>query len=627
MADNKENVKVSAEVETISTDYDSAKGELDNLEEIKFYGKDIKGDSHGTISKILDEAKTSIFEQFKEKNEGIEVNSLEELDEEKRKIYDDFLKNSEEVQKIYDETDEKVKKENKDRNARLHEVSEKIDELAKQIESKLKEIDTKLEKNKEDIENKQKEIDALKPEDFENEEKFKARQKELTEELSKLKDEKSTLENDKQRLENIQKEITKEVTKEDREKAKENGEKIPQDGLKQQLSKSLSNQALVRAGAQAAAKEIFGEDRVKEDFGLSDLDKADIEKESAQNKGQVVQQGAPIQGGAPAAGFAPQQAQKEPEKEEIRSQEEPDEEEIEDNSERINFFLAKLGYQEGDKLTGGRAVKLLENYVNNELTDSERLEMLAYPECKDIILEAMENANKSMNPINKIKFDKTRKELVNLSDRLVIKSIQELGENVPEGKDAIEEKYYDIRNSYDESRNKIEERLKDENLTKEQRKEIKSELRELDKKYASIHNLEDYRDCAVELERKRDAIIDKISGMFSTKDKLTGVPKIDSEKEAQNKVTDMFINKLEDDLVNGKIDSKELENIYNQGTIEKDRYEYYCEKYLNNNNISSLKNLVKTEEEALKSDIDMEVENKGKDTKVINKQENDIGRR
>ncbi|MBO5477500.1 MAG: hypothetical protein J6A15_07105 [Clostridia bacterium] len=194
-------------------------------------------------------------------------------------------------------------------------------------------------------------------------------------------------------------------------------------------------------------------------------------------------------------------------------------------------YLMMLGFNPGNVLNTKSSMAMLENYVSDKITDAQRVEMLNDPETRGIILEAMDKANKSINPINRIKFNKTRANLVKLAKgEMVRKAVETIGDAHPEN---LEESFENAKNEYASRRADLESRLNVQSLSDEDRANLENQLAELDEKYQSVVNVEEFRTHAAGLERFRDRAADKISGMFNKNERLP-LPKKEDAKVEKN---------------------------------------------------------------------------------------------
>ena len=343
-------------VEEISKDYDEAKKAIEHEDENKYFHNvsENERDDGRNINAILMNADEQIFNAFSQANEGITAKNKDELSQEDRQKYDEFLK-SDEVGKIYDDTDKKVKNVNKDRNVRLSNAAQTIDGLRVEIDKKLnQEINPRMEEieneirqqveedkaaKQEEINAKQEEINALSGRTDKDSKKelelLNSEMKQLQGEYSKLENgtelknrlkansEYEKLETDKKDLERMRSELgpsKEELENQVAEARKDPNNKDKSDkeikdeldnGLSKDLRVSLANQKDLRDKAKDKAKEIFGEDRVKDDFGRNEQNNEQV-KEQGENQ-QVVPEESEINqpnasaagavhGGAPAGG-------------------------------------------------------------------------------------------------------------------------------------------------------------------------------------------------------------------------------------------------------------------------------------------------------------------------------------
>lgn len=581
-------------VADIEKEYSEVSGGVAGQDENKYYHnannveeKSENGKPEINIKGVLQNAEEQIFSEFISANSDIEAKSKSELTGDALAKYEEFLK-SERVGEIYSETDEKIKGINKSRNYNLKDLGERIDELRTAVDQKLestnKDIEEiekstqeeiarlKAEKEKE-ISAKEAEINALDSNDPEYSEKLAQLNKEkatLSNELSELS--KDIAENseykklldgnskyvdllkDKEKLQEIRKNIG--PSREERQTlAEQEGKKESEVdyGLSKDLRKSLSNQKDLREKAQEKAKEIFGEDRVKDDFGINqeEKDKKDKDKEGEnleENAPEQEQQGqtkaqagqidpktlAAIQQAMKNAGVTPQQAGANVVGEQVAG------EQVEAPEPTGMDYLSSLGYNGGDVLNAKSSIALLSAFVS--VGDKNKIAILSDDQAKSVIFEAMKQANSRKTPLTAIKFNKTRRELIKMANGpMMRKALESVGKDVDYNNlEDVNKQFNNVMRDYDYIRQQ-----KENEIAKlpdgEEKDRLQAELAEYDKKYSAMKGVKDFRNITnKDLTRFRDKVVDKVSSIFDRNkvDRLN--PPSAKEMEAQDSRNNMY---------------------------------------------------------------------------------------
>lgn len=303
------------------------------------------------------------------------------------------------------------------------------------------------------------------------------------------------------------------------------------ESLKQSAINAMGLQKAVRENIENSLKGAYGED-------VAQVVIDEQKKKEEQEKGVEEKSNSQPQQIDPQTLAAAQQALKNTQAQAVQnpSVEETAKEDVKPD------YLGMLGYNAGNVLNTKSSMALLDKYVGQEITDDQRLAMLNDPETRDIILSAMEKADKTLNPLNRIKFNKTRARLVHLAkNELVIKAIESLGEKNPKD---IEQSFKKAQEEYNTIKNQIDEKMKS-NISEEEKAELQNELDELNKKYESINNVEKFREATIPLEKFRNRVADKIASMLGKNDTLA-LPKETAEvKEVNIDQQDDFKKNLE----------------------------------------------------------------------------------
>lgn len=234
-------------------------------------------------------------------------------------------------------------------------------------------------------------------------------------------------------------------------------------------------------------------------------------------------------------------------------------------------YLALLGYNADNALNFENSCDLLDKFANG-LTDKARLEMLNNPECKRVVLNALAVTGKNLNPRKAKMFNDTRDRILRLAKGPMMEmALRDMGIEDPKN---IKKEFNALNKEYNSSRADLEQQLKDNPENKEA---IQAKIDELDEKYKSIKNVDDFQKSSKKIRTIRstfrefkDAVLNKDSykalaekahdAIYEEKQDVSNNAK--SQEKVEDKDTPSFMNS---DLVNNKEDvaKKDAEKIKN----------------------------------------------------------------
>lgn len=225
-------------------------------------------------------------------------------------------------------------------------------------------------------------------------------------------------------------------------------------------------------------------------------------------------------------------------------------------------YLALLGYNADNALNFENASELLDKFANGP-TDKTRLEMLNDPECKKVILKALAVTGSNLNPKKAKMFNATRDKILGLSKGPMMEmALRDMGIENPEN---VKKEFNALNKEYNSSRAELEQKLKNNPDNKE---EIQAQINELDEKYKSIKNVDDFQKSSKKIRTIRstfrefkDAILNKNS-YKALAEKAQSVVRGEDNKDVKENTNDAP-SFMDHSLVNNKEDvaKKEAEKI------------------------------------------------------------------
>lgn len=225
-------------------------------------------------------------------------------------------------------------------------------------------------------------------------------------------------------------------------------------------------------------------------------------------------------------------------------------------------YLALLGYNADNVLNFNNASELLNKFAEG-VTDKTRLEMLNDPECKKVILKALAVTGSNLNPRKAKMFNATRDKILGLAKGPMMEmALRDMGIDNP---DDVKKEFNALNKEYNSSRADLEQQLKNNPENKE---EIQAQINELDEKYKSIKNVDDFQKSSKKIRTIRstfrefkDAILNKNS-YKAIAEKAQSVVRGEDNKDIKENTTDTP-SFMDPNLVNNREDvaKKEAEKI------------------------------------------------------------------
>ena len=132
------------------------------------------------------------------------------------------------------------------------------------------------------------------------------------------------------------------------------------------------------------------------------------------------------------------------------------------------------------------------------------------------IFEAMKKANNRWTPLSAIKFNKTRRALLEMANgSMMRKALETVGKDVDyTNLDQMGEKFNNVLKDYEVNRAKKQKEI-DALPDGEEKSKLQSQLDEFDKEYGAISGVNEFRNISnKELNRFRDRVINKMSSLF-----------------------------------------------------------------------------------------------------------------
>ena len=286
----------------------------------------------------------------------------------------------------------------------------------------------------------------------------------------------------------------------------------------------------VKEDARAALIDIYGKERVENDKDINDTlapakdqskeerknesekqnqSKEELEKNGQDNKNkQQVQgeKGNPLNGAIPAAAAAKVVADGLEEQGE-KAQEIPD----------GMKYLNSLGY-DGSVLNPKSSRQLLDAFVNAD--EKAQIGILGDKDAQKKIFEAMKKANNRWTPVSAIKFNKTRRALLEMANGpMMRKALESVGKDVDyRNLDQMGSQFKSVLRDYEANRTKKQREI-DALPDGEQKSKLQAELDQLDKEYGAISGVNEFRNISnKELNRFRDRVVNRMSSLFDRSD-------------------------------------------------------------------------------------------------------------
>lgn len=474
MADNEKN-KNSGELEQ-ETKYKEYRGEMDTAK-----NKSVKSSIKSAIEEIKRKIENEKISEFKKEYPEFANVSDDKIKDNPK--FKEFNLSNEKLQEIFDSNKEKVISIIKKRQGTLHDLggnrkSKDANERLGKVENLLQET----QKLKEEKENALKSLDK-----------------------NKDKDEIAKINNEISRLDAVITGI---------------GDRRTNGTILGDLAQAFDLNNEVREEAYNGLSNVFGKEIVEKDEDLKKVllgneikkatqDVKDIEngepsqaqEQGDQQKGQSGK-GNPLNGAIPAAAAAKAMADG-LENQGDQAQEVPD----------GMAYLNSLGY-DGSVLNSKSSRQLLDAFVNAD--EKAQIGILGDKDAQKKIFEAMKKANNRWTPLSAIKFNKTRRALLEMANgSMMRKALETVGKDVDyTNLDQMGEKFNNVLKDYEVNRAKKQKEI-DALPDGEEKSKLQSQLDEFDKEYGAISGVNEFRNISnKELNRFRDRVINKMSSLF-----------------------------------------------------------------------------------------------------------------
>ncbi len=469
---------------SVDVDNSTQREENSTINEYRKEINKVQNDAEKGINSILEEARNKLseaelFKAFIAENPNINAKSIDELSPDDKSKYEKYV--SDETDKSYEITKNGVIQKTKERMEKLDDIGKRLDQLQKESVSKLEEL--------------KKERDGLSPDD--------PKRKELDSQINSLQSVISGI-----------------------------GEKAERGstGLRGKLGAAFNANEKVKEDARAALIDIYGKERVENDKDINDTlapakdqskeerknesekqnqSKEELEKNGQDNKNkQQVQgeKGNPLNGAIPAAAAAKVVADGLEEQGE-KAQEIPD----------GMKYLNSLGY-DGSVLNPKSSRQLLDAFVNAD--EKAQIGILGDKDAQKKIFEAMKKANNRWTPVSAIKFNKTRRALLEMANGpMMRKALESVGKDVDyRNLDQMGSQFKSVLRDYEANRTKKQREI-DALPDGEQKSKLQAELDQLDKEYGAISGVNEFRNISnKELNRFRDRVVNRMSSLFDRSD-------------------------------------------------------------------------------------------------------------
>lgn len=474
MADNEKN-KNSGELEQ-ETKYKEYRGEMDTAK-----NKSVKSSIKSAIEEIKRKIENEKISEFKKEYPEFANVSDDKIKDDPK--FKEFNLSNEKLQDIFDSNKEKVISIIKKRQGTLHDLGG--NRMSKDANKRLGKVENLLQetqKLKEEKENALKSLDK-----------------------NKDKDEIAKINNEISRLDAVITGI---------------GDRRTNGTILGDLAQAFDLNNEVREEAYNGLSNVFGKEIVEKDEDLKKVllgneikkatqDVKDIEngepsqaqEQGDQQKGQGGK-GNPLNGAIPAAAAAKAMADG-LENQGDQAQEVPD----------GMAYLNSLGY-DGSVLNSKSSRQLLDAFVNAD--EKAQIGILGDKDAQKKIFEAMKKANNRWTPLSAIKFNKTRRALLEMANgSMMRKALETVGKDVDyTNLDQMGEKFNNVLKDYEVNRAKKQKEI-DALPDGEEKSKLQSQLDEFDKEYGAISGVNEFRNISnKELNRFRDRVINKMSSLF-----------------------------------------------------------------------------------------------------------------
>lgn len=202
----------------------------------------------------------------------------------------------------------------------------------------------------------------------------------------------------------------------------------------------------------------------------------------------------------------------------------PAAEEVEEVEQEAPSLSSMLGIDSNNALNFDSSWALLANFTSKDINDFQRLQMLNDPECKKYIINAMKIAGAEKNPFKTSKYRGIRDQVLELAKGPMMEmALRQYGIDNP---DNISKSFDELKAKYVKERRAIAD-------------DDEKAIAELDEKYYTLYNVEDFQLDSNQLKTIRTRFKDFV-GMFSNTEKRKMLSeKIDAKmfKPAEPKVS------------------------------------------------------------------------------------------
>ena len=461
--------------EKVEENTNSTRKENGTIDEYRKEINKVQNDAEKGINSFLEEARKNLdegelFKKFIVENPGIKANSIDDLAPEDKSKYEKYV--NDETDKSYEKTKNGIIQKTKERMKKLDDIGSRLDKLEEESKSKLDDLI--------------KERDELPVDD--------PKRKDLDNQISDLQSVISGI-----------------------------GEKAEKGstGLRGKLGAAFHANEEIKAKARNELMNIFGKERVENDKDINDTlapkkeqekssvdsDKELDEEEKDKNNQQQVQEGKekPLNGAIPAAAAKVMTDGME------ELGEKP--QEIPDGMKYLN----DLGY-DGSVLNTKNSRQLLNAFVNAD--EKAQICILGDKDAQKKIFEAMKKANNRWTPVSAIKFNKTRRALLNMANGpMMRKALESVGKDVDYNNlEQMGSQFKSVLRDYQANRTKKQREI-DALPDGEEKAKLQAQLDEFDKEYGAITGVNEFRNISnKELNRFRDRVINKMSSFLTRND-------------------------------------------------------------------------------------------------------------
>lgn len=461
--------------EKVEENTNSTRKENGTIDEYRKEINKVQNDAEKGINSFLEEARKNLdegelFKKFIVENPGIKANSIDDLAPEDKSKYEKYV--NDETDKSYEKTKNGIIQKTKERMKKLDDIGSRLDKLEEESKSKLDDLI--------------KERDELPVDD--------PKRKDLDNQISDLQSVISGI-----------------------------GEKAEKGstGLRGKLGAAFHANEEIKAKARNELMNIFGKERVENDKDINDTlapkkeqekssvdsDKELDKEEKDKNNQQQVQEGKekPLNGAIPAAAAKVMTDGME------ELGEKP--QEIPDGMKYLN----DLGY-DGSVLNTKNSRQLLNAFVNAD--EKAQIGILGDKDAQKKIFEAMKKANNRWTPVSAIKFNKTRRALLNMANGpMMRKALESVGKDVDYNNlEQMGSQFKSVLRDYQANRTKKQREI-DALPDGEEKAKLQAQLDEFDKEYGAITGVNEFRNISnKELNRFRDRVVNKMSSFLTRND-------------------------------------------------------------------------------------------------------------